>query len=140
MCGPPGWKNGPILERLSASPARESIRRLAFVSDAELAWLYREADALLFPSLYEGFGLPPLEAATFGTPAFVSDRGALPESAFRPDYVVPLVVDEWVERVRRLTAPSREDLRAHAARFTGEVAADQFLAVAAEAQALCIAR
>ena len=50
-----------------------------FVTDAELSSLYRWAQAYLFPSLYEGFGLPPLEALARGTPVVASNRGSLPE-------------------------------------------------------------
>lgn len=49
------------------------------VGDAELSALYRSAEALLYPSLIEGFGLPPLEALSVGTPVIVSKRGSLPE-------------------------------------------------------------
>src|SRR5581483_34443 len=49
------------------------------VSDYELAELYRTAAALVFPSLYEGFGLPPVEAMACGCPVAVSRAGALPE-------------------------------------------------------------
>lgn len=52
---------------------------LGYVTDAELAGLYRQAQALLFPSFYEGFGLPPLEAMWFGCPAIVSRTSAMPE-------------------------------------------------------------
>ncbi|NTW89970.1 MAG: glycosyltransferase family 4 protein [Candidatus Moranbacteria bacterium] len=50
-----------------------------FVPDGELAELYRHAMGYVFPSLYEGFGLPPLEAMRFGIPVIAADRGSLPE-------------------------------------------------------------
>ncbi|NTW30087.1 MAG: glycosyltransferase family 4 protein, partial [Candidatus Moranbacteria bacterium] len=50
-----------------------------FVPDSELAELYRHAMGYVFPSLYEGFGLPPLEAMRFGIPVIAADRGSLPE-------------------------------------------------------------
>jgi glycosyltransferase involved in cell wall biosynthesis len=50
-----------------------------FLTDQELSVLYRSAVAYVFPSLYEGFGLPPLEAMTFGLPVVSSDRASLPE-------------------------------------------------------------
>ncbi len=50
-----------------------------FLTDQELSVLYRNAVAYTFPSLYEGFGLPPLEAMTFGLPVVSSDRASLPE-------------------------------------------------------------
>lgn len=127
LCGPPGWKNRPILARLAASPRAGNIHRLDFVDDGGLRWLYGHAEVLLMPSLDEGFGLPPLEAAAFGTPSLVSDRGALPESALSPEFVLPLEADIWVERLLEFRRPSPDRLRAHAARYSWEQAAGAFL-------------
>ena len=55
------------------------VRFFGFVSDETLAALYRLADVFVFPSLYEGFGLPPLEAMASGTPVITSDVSSLPE-------------------------------------------------------------
>jgi len=57
------------------------ITRLSLISDTELADLYKNASALLYPSWYEGFGLPLHEAARFGVPCLASTHGALPETA-----------------------------------------------------------
>ncbi len=57
----------------------DSVRFLGHISDLDLGDLVRAADALLFPSLLEGFGLPALEALACGTPVVTSGRGALPE-------------------------------------------------------------
>jgi glycosyltransferase involved in cell wall biosynthesis len=54
-------------------------RSVGFVPDADLPALYRAADVFIYPSLYEGFGLPPVEAMACGTPVISSDRGALQE-------------------------------------------------------------
>jgi glycosyltransferase involved in cell wall biosynthesis len=58
-----------------------SIRQLGYVPDHELPALYAKARLLLMPSLYEGFGLPVLEAMASGTPVVAANRGALPETA-----------------------------------------------------------
>ena len=55
------------------------VRFLGYQSEATLAALYRLADVFVFPSLYEGFGLPPLEAMASGTPVVVSNVSSLPE-------------------------------------------------------------
>jgi glycosyltransferase involved in cell wall biosynthesis len=76
------------IELLAAGPARPQFRaeqslpvtRLGEVPDAELARLYAGALAFVLPSLYEGFGLPCLEAMASGTPVVASNRGALPET------------------------------------------------------------
>src|SRR5581483_3278101 len=60
-----------------AVPDGVEVRGL--VADEELASLYRRASALVFPSLYEGFGQPPLEAMASGCPVACSDRASLPE-------------------------------------------------------------
>ncbi len=59
--------------------ASGQVRPIGFVPDEELAALYASAEVLVYPSLYEGFGLPPLEAMSSGTPVIVSDRSTLPE-------------------------------------------------------------
>jgi glycosyltransferase involved in cell wall biosynthesis len=56
-----------------------NVRFFTDVSEAQKAWLYRHCEAFIFPSLTEGFGLPPIEAMRFGRPIVVSDRTSLPE-------------------------------------------------------------
>ncbi len=68
------------LEKLAEhSPARASVIFTGFVSDAELKWLYEHAEAYVFPSLSEGFGLPGLEAMAHGCPVVSSNATCLPE-------------------------------------------------------------
>jgi glycosyltransferase involved in cell wall biosynthesis len=103
LCGMRGWKCEPILERIARSPRRERIRRLDFVGDEDLPALYGGASALVFPSLYEGFGFPPLEAMACGTPVISSPSGSLAEvlgdAAERVD---GYDAEEWAGRVERL--------------------------------------
>lgn len=66
-----------LLERNGKAPPR--VRLLGFVSRAELEVLYANAALLAFPSLYEGFGLPPLEAMGYGCPVIVSETSSMPE-------------------------------------------------------------
>jgi glycosyltransferase involved in cell wall biosynthesis len=68
-----------IHEAIRQSPYHEDIRTLGFVSDTELPSLYHAASACVYPSLYEGFGMPPVEAMACGCPVVCSDRGALGE-------------------------------------------------------------
>jgi glycosyltransferase involved in cell wall biosynthesis len=64
----------------SLSPLPEGAERLGYVSRNELVSLYRRAACLVFPSLYEGFGLPLLEAMACGCPVAAANRGAIPET------------------------------------------------------------
>jgi len=79
VAGARGWRDTGLLERVRGSRHAQRIRLAGFVADDELASLYRGADALLFPSRYEGFGLPALEAMASGTPVVAGRAGALPE-------------------------------------------------------------
>jgi glycosyltransferase involved in cell wall biosynthesis len=79
IAGGLGWRNDTIARRLDALAGDDAVRILGYVDDTDLATLYSRATALVFPSFYEGFGLPLLEAMAAGCPVIVSDRGALPE-------------------------------------------------------------
>jgi glycosyltransferase involved in cell wall biosynthesis len=90
------------------------VRFFGFVPDQTLAALYRLANAFVFPSRYEGFGLPPLEAMASGTPVIASNVSSLPEvvgdAALMIDPYEPKAIAEAMYRV--LTdAPLRADLR-----------------------------
>ncbi|WP_413720861.1 glycosyltransferase family 4 protein [Silicimonas sp. MF1-12-2] len=82
--------------------ASRNIVRLGRVTDGELKSLYSNAVALLFPSLTEGFGLPPLEAMDAGTMAIVSDGGGIPEAcAYAALYATPHKADAWYRQILR---------------------------------------
>jgi glycosyltransferase involved in cell wall biosynthesis len=76
-----GGKNARIFnsEPAEQRPESESVVRAGFVTDGELKALYENAGCLVFPSLYEGFGLPPLEAMYCGCPVVASSRTSIPE-------------------------------------------------------------
>ncbi len=79
IAGGSGWKNEEINARIDMLTGRGLVRRLGYVPDSQLQQLYREAHALVFPSWYEGFGLPVLEAMRQGCPVICSDTSSLPE-------------------------------------------------------------
>jgi len=75
------WHGAETVHALvRASPVARDIHRLGFVADADLPDWYRAADTFVFPSLFEGFGLPPVEAMACGCPVLSSTRGALAET------------------------------------------------------------
>ncbi len=81
LAGGKGWLFDGIFEHHAASPLRDDILLPGFVPDELLPALYSAADVLAFPSLYEGFGLPILEAMACGTPVVASRASCLPEVA-----------------------------------------------------------
>lgn len=79
IAGGKGWLYEGIFETVERLNLRKHVRFLGFVPDEDLPALYNAASALAFPSLYEGFGLPPLEAMACGTPVVASNVSSLPE-------------------------------------------------------------
>lgn len=89
LAGPDGWGAAALAGRLEAARHRDRIVRLGWVDDATRAALLRGASVLAFPSRYEGFGLPPLEAMCVGTPVVATAVGAVPEVVGDAAVLVP---------------------------------------------------
>lgn len=81
IAGKPGWKYGDIFKMAQKSSKRRLIQFLGFVPEADKPYVIKLARALAFPSIYEGFGLPVLEAMAVGTPVITSSVTSLPEVA-----------------------------------------------------------
>jgi glycosyltransferase involved in cell wall biosynthesis len=79
IAGRPGWKSRAFYEALSKHPFLDDIILTGYLPRQHLASLYSQAIALIFPSLYEGFGLPVVEAMSCGTPCLLSKTSSLPE-------------------------------------------------------------
>lgn len=84
-----------VRQRVSGSKRDLLVRRLGRVSDADRNGLISMARALVFPSEYEGFGAPVIEAMALGTPVVASDRACLPEVVGRAGLVLGLDVESW---------------------------------------------
>jgi glycosyltransferase involved in cell wall biosynthesis len=132
LVGPRGWEESEILGR--AREHAQSIRLLGFVPEEDLASLYRLCEVFAYPSLYEGFGLPVLEALTAGAAVLTSDVSSLPEvGGDAVLYVDPLSVQSIRDSLERLLRSSgeREALRsaaaAQAARFSWDRTADEIV-------------
>jgi len=133
IAGRTGWAYGDTLRRIAAEPG---VRYLGHVDEPTLSALYEGASVLAFPSLYEGFGLPLLEAMSRGVPAVVGAAGALPELGegaaitANPDDVNSIAAA--LERLlsdEALRKKLGEEGRRRAASFTWARAADQTLEV-----------
>jgi glycosyltransferase involved in cell wall biosynthesis len=79
IVGPKGWLYEEVFRELEDKDLKESVLLTDLVSDAELSVIMNQADLFVYPSLYEGFGLPPLEAMACGTPVLTSNLSSLPE-------------------------------------------------------------
>ena len=81
LAGGSGWATAGIDSALAESPVRRRIHRVGYVKQEDLPYWYCAADLVVYPSSYEGFGIPVLEAMASGTPVITSNRSSLPEVA-----------------------------------------------------------
>ena len=132
LAGRPAWLADPTLK---AAHARDYVHLMGYFDDADLPALYRQAHILAFPSLYEGFGIPPLEAMASGTPVVASTASSVPEVVGTAGLLVsPRDVAAWTAALGQLLEDRdlRQRLRqagfAQAARFTWQTAARQWWA------------
>jgi len=128
LAGFKGWENEEIMREIEKE--RAHIQYLGYVTDEEMAHLYNLATLFVYPSLYEGFGIPPLEAMACGTAVLSSHAASLPEACGDAAlYVDPQSSRDIAEKIICLLqdAPERARLAergiAHAEEFTWERAA-----------------
>ena len=111
IVGPDGWDGDRFEAALRAATHRDRIRRIGLVDKAARAALLRGATALAYPSVYEGFGLPPLEAMSVGLPVLATASGAVREVVGDAALLVPVGDDDALaEAIVRIDAD--DDLRA----------------------------
>lgn len=134
LVGSLGWKAEEILEKLDEYGLQEDVVRLGYVCDEDLPFLMNGADVFLYPSLYEGFGIPVLEAMACGTPVVASNTTSLPEVVGDTGLLVnPTSPGEIAEALTRILVDSalRKTLimkgLERAASFTWRHAAEQTL-------------
>jgi glycosyltransferase involved in cell wall biosynthesis len=131
LCGPPS----DDAKALKAANRQPNVQFHLGINDAQKAWAYANCTGFLFPSLTEGFGLPPIEAMHFGKPVFLARRTCLPEiggdaasyfDSFEPEPMKTVVQ----QGLARHAEPGRAAaVMAHAAQFNWDDAAAAYLAL-----------
>jgi glycosyltransferase involved in cell wall biosynthesis len=130
------WLSGEVFAEIERQRCVSDVIVTDYVADAELPALYRHATALVYPSLFEGFGLPPLEAMACGTPVVTSKTSSLPEIVGEAALMIDPYDEAALQRAM-LEISSDEPLRARlreagfeqARRFTWRAAAEETLAL-----------
>jgi len=134
LVGSLGWRGQEAFDKIASYSLEEQVMHLGYVADEELPLLMGGADVFLYPSLYEGFGIPPLEAMACGTPVVASKTTSLPEVIGDAGVLVdPHSPDEIADALTEVLSDS--GLRNHlierglkrAARFTWAKTAEKTL-------------
>lgn len=103
IAGQKGWLYDDVFRRVVDLRVSNDVVFLGYVDNTDLPGLYSLADAFVFPSLYEGFGLPPLEAMACGTPVVISAASSLPEVAGDAAVMIdPKDIDDLSQAIARV--------------------------------------
>jgi len=140
IVGEEGWLSQEVFRVVNELRLAQEVAFIGSLPLGDLVWLYRAARLFVFPSLYEGFGLPPLEAMACGAPVIASSAGALPEVLGDAAWLIaPEDTEGWAEAMARLWGDDalRAQLRTRglerAGRFSWDEAAGRTLGVYREA-------
>lgn len=136
IAGANGWKNKKIYHQWSLSPYKDDIIFLGYISQKEKDILYSKSSVFVYPSFYEGFGFPPLEAMTNGLPVVCSNVSSLPEvvgsaalmiNPFKPEEIVTAIIMILNDASLRqnLTAKGFAQIK----KFSWEKTAEEYLKV-----------
>lgn len=107
LAGKKGWMMDDFEDKVAGSPWAKNIHILGYVNDAELAWLYQHCLANLYPSHYEGFGLPVLEGMSLGALAICSSSSSMPEVAGEAGIILPPdALNLWATVIRSIAHDS----------------------------------
>ncbi|CAA9546084.1 MAG: hypothetical protein AVDCRST_MAG43-605 [uncultured Thermomicrobiales bacterium] len=136
LVGPEGWMTESFHQTLLELKLGDRIRLTGFVSDAELGGWYSGADVFVFPSTYEGFGLPAVEAMTCGVPILASDASCFPEVIGDAGMLVaPTDFEGWADALLRLVLDRdlneafRRQSREHGRTYSWDRTAAETLAI-----------
>jgi glycosyltransferase involved in cell wall biosynthesis len=143
LAGGKGWLENDLEDFIQELGIRDKVCLLGYVADEELAWLYNNCFSFVYPSLYEGFGLPVLEAMAFGAVVITSNTTSLPEVAGDAvQYINPLDEQDMVKAFKKIAedADYRKELKAKAAKqahkFSWEKTAQEVLDIYSEVAAM----
>ena len=136
LAGGKGWQDECIFETVKQLRHADDVIFTGFVSAAEKNTLYQNASVFVFPSIYEGFGIPPLEAMSWGCPVVCANAASLPEVVGgAAELVDPFCVESIAEGMLRVLSDTDyakklcELGRAQAKRFSWDASAEQLIAV-----------
>lgn len=123
IVGTKGWNSEEVFKRIHRLSQAGIVNYLGYINNADLPSIYGAASVFVFPSLYEGFGIPVLEAMAAGVPVVTSNRTSLPEvCGDAAEYIDPLSVESITEGVHRAV----DDERAHELIAKGLARASEF--------------
>jgi len=130
IAGKVGWKSGEVVRRIKILEAQGIVRHLGHVADADLPSIYRLATLFVYPSLFEGYGFPVLEAMACGTPVVASSTSSMQELTRGAALLVdPFSAESLADAIRQVSSDDLERTRmsqrgmALAAGFSPEAAA-----------------
>ncbi|BBO67052.1 hypothetical protein DSCA_09820 [Desulfosarcina alkanivorans] len=142
LAGGKGWLMEDFQQHLQYLGISDHVIMTGYISDEELIWLYRNCYANLYPSLFEGFGLPVLEGMQFGAATIASNTSSIPEVAGNAAILLdPENTDAWIQAMLNLSAQTetccgmRTASRERSALFDWKHSAGSLLALYEEAVA-----